>query len=359
VSGVPRGLGRREPAHRAARRPLRDHLGLRPEERQHRDGAHGLRQHIRLVRALRRQLDDVDQRRPARRGPAGVEPDVRVPADLGHPARGHRHPERSARRRARSIGGGGQNAGFPAFFPTNDAVVFHNQLTNPTSSHRYNTWHGATAQVWWSDLGTGTATPLAALNGFDLATKTPYLPTSGSHPDDTQLNYEPTTAPVVSGGYAWVVFTSRRLYGNLATIDPTISDPRTGSYNYKAYNQITPKKLWVAAVDIGSIQNGKFVEGVPPGTDPSHPAFYLPAQEIVAGNSRGFWVLDPCKADGSSCMTGDQCCNGFCEAGDGGLVCGTPTGGCSGIQDKCTTAADCCDPSALCINGFCAQSQTQ
>ena len=32
--------------------------------------------------------------------------------------------------------------------------------------------------------------------------------------------------PVPSGGYAWVVFTSRRLYGNVATINPFYSDPR-------------------------------------------------------------------------------------------------------------------------------------
>ena len=37
-----------------------------------------------------------------------------------------------------------------------------------------------------------------------------------------------------------------------------------------------------------------------PGTDASHPAFYLPAQELLAGNARGFWVLDPCQTDGTS-----------------------------------------------------------
>ena len=44
-----------------------------------------------------------------------------------------------------------------------------------------------------------------------------------------------------------------------------------------------------------------------PGTDPSHPAFYLPAQEIIAGNARGFWAVDPCHKDGQSCNTGDEC----------------------------------------------------
>ena len=117
--------------------------------------------------------------------------------------------------------------------------------------------------------------------------------------------------PIASGGYAWVVFTSRRMYGNVATIPPFCSDPR----GVDLIKNITPKKLWVAAVDLNQA----------PGTDASHPAFYLPAQELLAGNARGFWVLDPCQADGTTCTTGDQCCNGYCEAdGDGGaLVCST------------------------------------
>ena len=107
----------------------------------------------------------------------------------------------------------------------------------------------------------------------------------------------------------------------------------------------TTKKLWVAAIDLNA----------PPGVDPRHPAFYLPAQELLAGNSRGFWVLDPCKPDGQSCQSGDECCNGYCDSmGDGGsLICAPPTASCAGVNDKCTTAADCCDPTNLCINGFC------
>jgi hypothetical protein len=111
-------------------------------------------------------------------------------------------------------------------------------------------------------------------------------------------------------------------------------------------SNITPKKLWVAAIDLDA----------KPGTDASHPAFYLPGQELLAGNSRGFWVLDPCRADGDSCATGDQCCNGFCQPDDkGALVCGAkpPTYSCSGLQEKCETDVDCCDKSHSCIGGFC------
>jgi hypothetical protein len=163
------------------------------------------------------------------------------------------------------------------------------------------------------------------------------------HSDDVNLNYEPTVNPVASGGYAWVVFTSRRMYGSVATIPPFCSDPRV----VDLIKNITTKKLWVAAVDLTQA----------PGTDRSHPAFYLPAQEILAGNSRGFWVLDPCKADGQACTTGDQCCNGYCEPSGamGALVCSNapPMSACSGAGDKCQTAADCCDPAFACIGGFC------
>ncbi|MBP9112230.1 MAG: hypothetical protein KBF88_05440, partial [Polyangiaceae bacterium] len=159
----------------------------------------------------------------------------------------------------------------------------------------------------------------------------------------TTLNYEPTINPVVSGGYAWVVFTSRRLYGNIATINPWQSDPRFTDISSKP----TTKKLWVAAIDLNA----------PPGTDSSYPAFYLPAQELLAGNSRGFWVVDPCKAQGNSCETGDECCGGYCRANaSGALVCSNEIPTCSQEFEKCTTAADCCDNAKQCINNRCARS---
>jgi hypothetical protein len=201
---------------------------------------------------------------------------------------------------------------------------------------------GTRAELWWLDLKTKTAHPLDNLNGKNASGT--YLPTGpNAHDDDTTLNYEPTVNPVPSGGYAWVVFTSRRLYGNVATINPFYSDPRFHDLTSTA----TPKKLWVAAIDLNA----------PAGTDPSHPAFYLPAQELLAGNSRGYWVVDPCKGDASSCETGDECCGGFCRPGaDGGaLVCTATVPACAQEFEKCTTNADCCNsPAIQCINGRCA-----
>jgi hypothetical protein len=224
---------------------------------------------------------------------------------------------------------------FPSFLPTNDAVIFEHVIQNDGEFGA--TRNQTLAELWWADLATQTAVPLAVLNGAG------YLPVYGTnHANDAQLQYEPTVNPVVSGGYAWVVFTSRRLYGNVATQDPFLSDPR----DYNASESVTTKKLWVAAIDLNA----------PPGTDPSHPAFYLPAQELHACNSRGYWVVDPCEQNGTSCLTGDQCCSGYCGQSDGGFVCGVQPPGCAVVGNKCAMTSDCCGASSgiSCIGGYCS-----
>ncbi|MBK6519024.1 MAG: hypothetical protein IPG04_33990 [Polyangiaceae bacterium] len=254
--------------------------------------------------------------------------------------------------------------GWPAFFPDGQSVVFHTQLAAGVDGNNLGdlrTRKGAKAEISWTSVNdAASVVALNQLNGKD-ANGASYLPAlaapismsclgdgaqvggiDASHADDAHLNYEPTVNPVASGGYAWVVFTSRRMYGSVAEIPPFCSDPR----GVDLIQNITPKKLWVAAVNI----NGQI------GTDPSHPAFYLPAQELLAGNSRGFWALDPCKSDGESCEAGDECCNGYCQPDDmGELVCSNipPDGECSAPQETCRTAADCCDTTNLCINNFC------
>ncbi len=250
----------------------------------------------------------------------------------------------------------GERVGYPAFLPDNSGIIFEHEVRKGSDTVLV-TRNGARSELWWLKPGaTPTPVKLATANGISAAAS--YLPAgpnqhgtgnSGGEVgfDDTTLDYEPTVLPIVSGGYAWVVFTSRRLYGNQLVTEPWASNPQ--SYNLKNIAEGPTKKLWVVAVDLNA----------PAGSDPSHPAFYLPAQEICAGNSRGFWVLDPCKADGISCESGDQCCGGFCQpnpANPASLIC-TNTSACAGLQEKCITAADCCDPSNACTNGFCAASQ--
>jgi hypothetical protein len=134
----------------------------------------------------------------------------------------------------------------------------------------------------------------------------------------------------------WVVFVSPRDYGNRmqATTDATIDNR---------------KQLWVAAVDVNP----------EPGKDPSHPAFWLPGQDLATINMSGYWALEPCKQNGLDCNDGYECCTGFCrDQGDGTFKCvPPPTNECSKTGEKCSTVADCCpQPGSKieCIGGFCA-----
>ena len=142
---------------------------------------------------------------------------------------------------------------------------------------------------------------------------------------DLSYNYEPTFAPLNSGGFAWVVFTSRRTLGN----------ELTGSKD-------AVKQLWVAAID----QNPQ------PGQDPSHPAFWVKGQDMATLNMRGFWALDPCKEVGGACGTGSECCNQNCASG----VCKDPDPNtCSMSGNHCDKSGDCCDAKASCINNICSE----
>jgi hypothetical protein len=238
---------------------------------------------------------------------------------------------------------------WPSFLPTSAAVVFATQLAGSYSTTSWNSTNDngqpkPTSALWWYDRSSNQPYELKMLNGDG------YLPDGPNHTGagDAVLNFEPTVDPIPSGGYAWVVFTSRRIYGNVATLDPYASDPRYDT-GVNSITQPTPKKLWIAAVDLNA----------PGGTDPSHPAFYLPAQELLGGNSRGYWANDACLADGTSCETGNQCCGGFCTTqGDGGLACGTQSSGCAALYDKCNIDTDCCDSASgiSCINHLCSVS---
>lgn len=226
-------------------------------------------------------------------------------------------------------------AGWPAFTPDGRSILF--QVGDRPD---YSTWRGGYGQLFIVDLDKLDERPLQILNGE--VNGAPYV----GDAFEAKMSFMPTVLPVAVGGYFWAVFTSRRPYGNLITEsgegpdDPSVEHP-------------SPKKLWVAAIDIG-LQTGS--------PDPSHPAFYLEGQDLVSGNMRGFWALEPCKQIGQSCESGSECCEGFCRAveQDGGtaLVCvPPPVDECVEEYGKCVTTEDCCDveDGYSCINGYCAR----
>ena len=273
---------------------------------------------------------------------------------------------------------------WPSFLPTNDAIVYQIETrTSPDGGYSMTrhdcecggSYSGATGELWWvTTAAVPVASRLSRLNGYDMLgagalPATPatghanYLGTNGpAGPGfyEQRYNYEPTVLPKQIGGYSWVIFTSRRAYGNVATINPYASDPRYDDISIDP----TPKKLWIAALD-----------GSPTaGIDPSHPAFYLPGQELIAGNSRGVFALDSCHPAVSGTATSANLCDSdldCCNApGTAACVLDPPplasppvkhcvsaaANVCRNVGESCLTTSNCCNAASggVCAAGVCA-----
>jgi len=238
-------------------------------------------------------------------------------------------------------------AGWPSFTPDGNAVLFHEGDRFDTAGHGGVPSYG---QIFLVDAINKTLNKLGALNGYDQNGQFS-LPYGAAEED--RLNYEPTILPVAVGGYYWVFFTSRRAYGNTIAPGGTVvdGDNKWGKLVNGGEVPSPRKKIWVAAIDIDW-------QGKP---DPSHPAFYLPGQELEAGNMRAFAALEPCKDLGQPCESAASCCNGnVCRPedvnGDGvtELVCVTPpTNECAQEGETCQTSADCCNGGSQCVANRC------
>ncbi len=273
-----------------------------------------------------------------------------------------------------------KTAVWPTFLPGNEGVVFERENVNDgdiagsnhhdfggTRSGCDDATHvaacgddGAKGEIQWVNTsGAASVVSMNWLNGKN-ASGTLYIPTGGSSHtagNEPQLNFEPTVNPQARGGYYWVVFTSRRLYGNVATVNPWWSDPRFRDISV----QPTPKKLWVAAISSSPAA----------GADPSYPAFYLPGQELLAGNSKAYWVLDACKAASNTLTAANVCSSNLdCCGAPSTAVCQldppplsnpatlhcvpTSSSSCVALGSVCTTDSQCCGyPPNICASGTC------
>ncbi len=182
---------------------------------------------------------------------------------------------------------GGRAFIYPSFSPDDQWIAYQDGTMARTRGTR------ASLHMIKPD-GTGDVLLAQAVNG-------------GVAPEDKDLAYEPTFNPVITGGYFWLVFVSERQYGNRLNKTLSADQATCEASGGWASTPCRHKQLWVAAIDAAP----------KPGADPSHPAFWLPGQDLADQNMRGYWALDPCKKEGEGCEAGFECCDGACRSPDG------------------------------------------
>jgi hypothetical protein len=241
-----------------------------------------------------------------------------------------------------------QVVAWPSFMPDSVGLMFHEGDSFDTAKYQGGPLY---ADLRLATLDNpATPIPLAQLNGHD-ENGVYYLPYGAE--EEAHLDYEPSVLPVPVGGYYWVLFTSRRAYGNTIAPGGTVArgNDKWGKPQGNEVESPSPrKKIWLAPIDLDYA--GK--------VDPSHPAIYLPGQELESGNMRAFAAFEPCRADGGSCESPAECCGGFCrqtghdDAGPVLQCVPQPKDACSNEDEPCATATDCCNTRYLCINKRCA-----
>ena len=236
---------------------------------------------------------------------------------------------------------------WPSFLPDSAALVFHEGDSFDTALYGGGALY---ADLRLVSLDGKNPNSLAQLNGYDSKGDS-YLPYGDA--EEGHLDYEPSVLPVAVGGYYWVLFTSRRAYGNTIAPGGSVArgDDKWGTPVGNEDESPSPrKKIWLAPIDLDYA--GK--------VDPSHPAIYLPGQELESGNMRAFAALEPCRSIGGSCESAAACCAGFCrqtgrdENGPVLQCVPPPENACSQTDETCAVAGDCCNSHELCINKRCA-----
>lgn len=140
------------------------------------------------------------------------------------------------------------------------------------------------------------------------------VPLSRANPG--QDSYFPSFNPKSEGGYYWLAFYSRRDYGHVL-------------------RGLQRPQIWVAAVDINADASA---------SDPSHPAFWLPGQNVETDNLSSFFAPRPCAESGGACDSDAACCGQLlCRPEGGSFSCVPPDDACTLNGDSCSTDADCCE----------------
>lgn len=130
------------------------------------------------------------------------------------------------------------------------------------------------------------------------------------------LSGHPAFTPFIEGGKYWIVFHSLRPYGHLGA----------------------RKQIWAMAVDTSATA----------GSDPSHPAFWVPGQDPTTTNVQAAWTPPACRGRGFTCSLALDCCPGTtCAEAEAGVRRCQPIAGCAMPSEACAADVDCCPQAPL------------
>jgi hypothetical protein len=148
---------------------------------------------------------------------------------------------------------------------------------------------------------------------------------------ETDVDGSPRFSPFHQGGYFWLVFTSRREYGN-----DVVGSPRGG---FGSGRPSSNAQLWIAAID----PSREF--------DPSFAPYWLPGQDVNGSNIDAQWATTACRSTGESCDVDGDCCSDVCSAA--GVCTPPPPDACRLAGETCSESADCCEGLA-CVGRLCS-----
>lgn len=211
-------------------------------------------------------------------------------------------------------------------------ALFHSATSIGGSADSYPSWSPDSMRVAFGN-GTGCrserdSSSLYVANGDGSDVRRLSLASSAGNDD-----FQPRFSPFTQGGYYWLSFLSRRVYGN----DAIGNGPRPVNRR---------QQIWVAAIRTDAA----------PGEDPSAVPYWLPGQNPRSANISAYWAPRACRVDGEACTVGSECCGGDCRPdATGALVCSPPPmERCRMEGETCSTDADCCaDMDLTCFAHVC------